>query len=182
MSEIVKPIALFRERLLDLKGEYIGAKTAELLSDSIVEFCITNELTTVACGAGIEWLLPDLLVKLPGVVDVSKEANPETRKLMCRDASAGLTRADALLAESGTVVLASKFPGDRLVSTIPPVHLVVAFDVPVYRNFTEFIRTADHEPTYTFISGPSRTADIEKILILGAHGPVRVVVWGQDTV
>ena len=107
------------------------------------------------------------------------------------DAGAGITGANALVAETGTVMLVSNEGNARLASALPPVHIVIAgIDklVPSLADATTMLeslpRSATGQPISTyvsFISGPSRSADIELSLSLGVHGPrhVHIVLAGQ---
>ena len=92
-------------------------------------------------------------------------------------AGAGLTGANFAIAATGTVVLESTDEALRLATTLPPVHLVLldprkivadsAAAVPLLRRFHERLPQA----FLAYITGPSRTADIERVLTIGVHGP-----------
>lgn len=99
---------------------------------------------------------------------------------ICSQAQAGIHGVEALIADTGTLVVASRRPGDRLVSALPPISIAVVKDVPIYLNLSEFLNVIDKNLSYTFITGPSRTADIEKRLVLGVHGPLRTIIWGGE--
>jgi L-lactate dehydrogenase complex protein LldG len=95
------------------------------------------------------------------------------------DAAIGLTEADALVARTGSVILSSTGSGGRRLSVLPPVHVVVGRESQLTASLDEAlgrIECADPWSQVTLVSGPSRTADIEKILVLGAHGPGRLVL------
>ena len=99
-------------------------------------------------------------------------------------AGAGITGANALVAETGSVMLVSNEGNARLTSALPPVHIVIAgIDklVPSLADATTMLeslpRSATGQPISTyvsFISGPSRSADIELSLSIGVHGPRHV--------
>lgn len=172
--------SLFKERLIDLSGEYISVHPDEEIEASVAKFCESAMFSSVVTAARLKPLVERLRPVVGTVTDISAAGLDQYHSIrVCAAADAGISKADAFLAESGTIVIASRFPGDRLVSTLPPVHLVIAGNAPIYKDFNEFMQTVSQDLTYTFISGPSRTADIEKVLVLGAHGPVRVVVWGR---
>jgi L-lactate dehydrogenase complex protein LldG len=92
-------------------------------------------------------------------------------------APAGLTGADFAIATTGTVVIDSTDESVRLASTLPPVHFVlldprrIVADsraaVPLLRRFHQQLPQA----YLAYITGPSRTADIERVLTIGVHGP-----------
>jgi L-lactate dehydrogenase complex protein LldG len=89
----------------------------------------------------------------------------------------GITACDALIAQTGSILLTAHSAGGRALSVLPPHHVVVAQSnqlVPDLPAAFELLQTKyrDHYPSFiTFITGPSRTGDIERILVLGAHGP-----------
>jgi len=100
---------------------------------------------------------------------------------------AGLIEADYLLADTGTAMVACRAPRDRLMCYLPPASIVVtrterlAEHMPaVWEEVATRCAEADLRGEFVFITGPSRTADIEKILILGVHGPKRLVVLLVD--
>jgi L-lactate dehydrogenase complex protein LldG len=110
--------------------------------------------------------LPDLEVTVLGA-DTPPDA--------IASADIGVTEADALIAESGTLVLRSS-GRYRGASLLPPVHVaVVTADrlVPDLAAALRLVRAgaAPAESCVTLITGPSRTADIEKKLVVGVHGP-----------
>jgi len=94
----------------------------------------------------------------------------------------GLTECDALVAQMGTVVVNSRAHGGRALSVLPPHHIVVATHSQLVGDLTDAIRlvktkySADYPSMISFITGPSRTGDIERILVLGAHGPRKLTI------
>jgi len=91
----------------------------------------------------------------------------------------GLTSADLVIARTGSNVLNSLTAGGRRLSVLPPIHIVLAETNQIVYSLDDIFRnnfiSADWSYA-TIISGPSRTSDIEKQLVLGAHGPKRVIV------
>ena len=97
--------------------------------------------------------------------------------------TAGLVGADTLLADTGTCMVACATPHERMMCYLPPVCIIIAKTDQLVEHMpqawdTIAPRVADPElrGEFVFITGPSRTADIEKILILGVHGPKRLIV------
>ncbi len=100
----------------------------------------------------------------------------------------GITAADCAIADTGTVVVASGADGGRVESLVPPVHialLTVSRLLPRLRDALEWLARSDafeRCSAVTFITGPSRTADIELTLTIGVHGPKQLfVVLVNDT-
>ena len=95
---------------------------------------------------------------------------------------AGVTECDALVAQTGSVLVTARSAGGRALSVLPPHHVVLArreqlvADLPTAFALLQRIY-ADAYPSFIgFITGPSRTGDIERILALGAHGPRKLTV------
>lgn len=95
----------------------------------------------------------------------------------------GITDCVCLAAHTGSVLVSTGDAGSRAVSLLPPAHLVLAtLDqlVPDIPEAIDRIVAADDFPTmpaaYTFVTGASRTSDIEKVLVVPAHGPREVFV------
>lgn len=100
----------------------------------------------------------------------------------CAAADLGITSADYALADTGTLVMLSSPEEARLISLLPPVHLAV---LPRRRLlsgldelFTVLPQPSAQTSSMVLITGPSRTADIEQILVRGVHGPgsIHVVI------
>ncbi len=98
-------------------------------------------------------------------------------------AGAGITGVDFVLAESGTLVLSSATEGVQVASLAPPIHIALFRRNQVVGSLDEVlaklpISSSPSRPTanrsVVFITGTSRTADIEQILIKGVHGPREV--------
>jgi L-lactate dehydrogenase complex protein LldG len=92
----------------------------------------------------------------------------------------GVTRAQAGIAETGTLVLDSSCERNRLVSVVPPVHIAILAASRIYPTLADvlaMLQSGDElSPAITFITGPSRTADIELTLTIGVHGPQELYV------
>ena len=96
---------------------------------------------------------------------------------------AAITGCDALVAQTGSVLVTTASAGGRALSVLPPHHIVVAQRsqiVPDLASALEKVRQlyAPNWPSFlSFITGPSRTGDIERILVLGAHGPKKLTIF-----
>jgi L-lactate dehydrogenase complex protein LldG len=95
---------------------------------------------------------------------------------------AGVTECDALIAQTSSVLLTSRSAGGRALSVLPPHHVVLARREQLVRDLPEAfaLLKKKYGPNYpsfiSFITGPSRTGDIERILVLGAHGPKKLTI------
>lgn len=92
----------------------------------------------------------------------------------------GISTVQAAIAETGTLVLDSTRERHRLVSLVPPVHIAIVKASQIYRSLSEVLvlirQDKEISPAVTFITGPSRTADIELTLAIGVHGPQELYV------
>ncbi|MEI6241289.1 MAG: lactate utilization protein [Planctomycetia bacterium] len=95
---------------------------------------------------------------------------------------AGITACEALVAQTGSILVSSATCGGRALSILPHVHVVIATCDQIVATLGDALhfaqeRSGGRMPSMlSFITGPSRTGDIERILVLGAHGPKELVV------
>jgi L-lactate dehydrogenase complex protein LldG len=97
---------------------------------------------------------------------------------VCAEADAGLTSAVFALAETGTLVLEPGPVQSRLTSLLPPVHFVLLPESRILPSIFDWsAQLPDPLPSnVVLVSGPSKTADIEQTLVVGVHGPKRLIV------
>jgi L-lactate dehydrogenase complex protein LldG len=93
-----------------------------------------------------------------------------------------ITRSEFLVARLGSVLVSSKQMSGRLANYIPDLHIVIAEQNQVVEKVKDAISLLKNKyvsmPSMTtLITGPSRTADIEKTLVMGAHGPRELIVF-----
>ena len=136
--------------------------------------------------------VPDLnrMIESIGVrrVDADAAGGADPRQAAVQALAAapvGITGADAAIAESGTLVLAGGKGRGRLASLLAPIHIAIVRETQIVRGLGEALerlkslygdRILTDRSNLTFITGPSRTADIELTLTLGVHGPREVHV------
>ncbi len=98
----------------------------------------------------------------------------------CAAAGIGITSADYALADTGTLVMLSSAEEARMISLLPPVHLAIVPRSRLLTGLDELFTILPDPAAVTsslvFITGPSRTADIEQILVRGVHGPGEIHV------
>jgi len=83
----------------------------------------------------------------------------------------GITRGSGAIAESGTVILKDRDTFRRLAALAPWIHLTLVPRQSLCRSVGEALEGFDDDPNIIFVTGPSKTADVEGILIEGVHGP-----------
>ena len=120
----------------------------------------------------------DLAARWPQIEWRLASQEGDDLRAFCAAADAGVTGVDAVLAETGTIVVSSGPGRSRLVPLLPPVHIALA---PTSRLTTDLFswtaaRGGAMPSSLTLISGPSKTADIEQTMAIGVHGPKRLIV------
>jgi L-lactate dehydrogenase complex protein LldG len=106
--------------------------------------------------------------------------NVDELRTLCAAADVGITSADYALSDTGTLVMIASPAEARLVSLLPIMHLAIVPRERILTGldelFTLLPRPADQTSSMVLITGPSRTADIEQILVRGVHGPGQIGV------
>lgn len=98
-------------------------------------------------------------------------------------AEVGISLCESLIARNGSVLVSNSSPAGRRLSIYPHHHIVVAYtsqlvlDIKDAFAFVKGKYTEKLPSMLSVITGPSRTADIEKTLVLGAHGPKELIVF-----
>jgi L-lactate dehydrogenase complex protein LldG len=159
-----------------LAGKTYLASSAEDARNYVAE--LTQGKPAVASNA--PFLIECEIASLPGVRTGFTE--PDALRAECASAQYGITSADYALADTGTLVMLASPEEARLVSLLPPVHIAVVPRAKILTGLDELFsimpRPGDVTSSMVLITGPSRTADIEQILVRGVHGPgeIHVVV------
>ena len=164
------------ERVADLAGKTLRAKSMGEAREYVAS--VIAGKTSVASNAA--FLRECGITELPGVRSgVTDRA--ELREL-CATSNYGISSADYGLSDTGSLVMISSPSEARMVSLLPPAHIAVVPESRILTGLDELYRTlpkpADVTSSMVLITGPSRTADIEQILVRGVHGPgeIHVVV------
>jgi L-lactate dehydrogenase complex protein LldG len=106
--------------------------------------------------------------------------SPKADKHEMAQCDLGVTEADYLLPETGTLVLRSSAEKPRGVSLLPRVHLAIVRPEMLRADMHQVFAEAKDSLYLVFITGPSRTADIELTVTLGVHGPKNLYVWMME--
>ena len=146
----------------------------EVLRTKGLDKILVSEETTHGCAVLDEFPAQGIECQ---VYDMAIEA---WKTEMFNATPACLTAARAAIAETGTLILWPDATEPRLMSLVPPVHIVLLDATKIYNTLFEAMTTEgwkDGLPTNSLlISGPSKTADIQQTLAYGAHGPKELVV------
>lgn len=159
--------------------------TAFTILDGKVFVCdgkkeLLDNLKTLA--AEKKW--SNIYCKTPSLInDLQLESLPFVNKGKSDEVEAGITDCECLVARTGTIVLSATQPSGRTLPVHVPIHLVIAgvnnlvFDIGDAINMIQRKYPGRLPSALFFASGPSRTADIEKRLVLGVHGPKEVYLF-----
>lgn len=149
--------ALFEKRLAIVGGRYFAAAAdcARWLK---------------ADGATLLYLAPEL-AHLEPVFAEELTVTREYSRERVDQIDAAVTLASGAIAESGTIVLSDGETSDRLAALAPWRHVAAIPVDKLFRTISDAIAALPADPNVIWITGPSKTADVEGILIQGVHGP-----------
>jgi L-lactate dehydrogenase complex protein LldG len=173
----------FKTRAEAVSGEIHRFATDEAAADFLADFLI-KEGVSDRPGSRAVWaakkspsgLQPKgLAARIPGLtLDVDRTSAAESK--------VGISAMEWGLADTGTVVQDATEVQLRLVSTLPEIHVALLRTGTILPNLEALLPHLDpaRSPYLAFVTGPSRTADIERVLTIGVHGPVRLVILCID--
>lgn len=159
----------FAEQFTALQGKFIFCLNEAELVEHLNKLCYQNQWTKLFCQEE-RWK--------PLVTPNSLHSNLET-------CEAALTSCEFLVARTGSIILSSVRQG-RLPSVYAPVHVCLAFASQLVYDVSDGLAAMKQKyhqflPSFiTLATGPSRTADIEKTLVVGVHGPKEVYCFVID--
>lgn len=169
------PVARFLAELTKAGGHGVAVETVAEARD-VVE-TLLGELAPKVVLLG-RWQLPadlaaERLIRAAGAAVLDADAaTPADALARYATADVGLTGCDHLIAETGSVVVRTRSEQARTLSLLPPVHVVVATARQLLPDVFDLFALPGAPPSgLTLITGPSKTGDIEGILVTGVHGP-----------
>ncbi len=166
-----EPDVIFAESFTKLQGKFVFCMDEKEMVEQVRQLIKAKEWMKVYCNES-RW----------------EDTFSNTISLETCDAS--ITGCEYLVARTGTIVLSAAQQSGRTVSVYAPVHICIAYAHQLVYDVKDALQLikekySDKIPSFiTFASGPSRTADIEKTLVTGVHGPKEVylfLVEGQIT-
>jgi L-lactate dehydrogenase complex protein LldG len=166
---------IFAEEFTKIQGNYIYCENEQNLVDQLTSLSEKNNWQNIYAW---EFTLQDFLQK--NAFKRLRVGNSLEK------ADAGITTCECLVARTGSIFVSSRKESGRQLPIFPPVHIVIAYNNQLYYDLKEAIQFVmekynNNLPSMISIaSGPSRTADIEKTLVLGAHGPKEVYLFFID--
>jgi L-lactate dehydrogenase complex protein LldG len=170
-------IELFRENAGNLKAEFRVCADMNEAIQFIKMLAANNGWKKIGLHRGE---LTDAVARELGLTEVRTDHGYVVDDLESCDAA--LTECEALVAQTGSVLVSATSAGGRALSVLPPHHAVLARQNQMLPDLSAALQRVqdkfkDKFPSFlSFISGPSRTGDIERILVLGAHGPKKLTI------
>ena len=177
-ESLEEQIALFAQNSVQLKTEFhrvASLDEAVARLNGLARECnwrqVATHIDTLALPLAERLSLPRL------VMESGYSVNDLER------CDAAITGCDFLVAQTGSLLVSGPSAGGRALSVLPPHHVVIAQASQMVPDLATALQQArlhyaERWPSFiSFITGPSRTGDIERILVLGAHGPKRLTVF-----
>ncbi len=184
----------FKKELAAVGGAFHNASSAGAACDRIIQVASSHK-TRLAIGWDVALIEEIGLVTRLEKADIrfftGDGGDAGDFAELAASADVGVTTVDYALADTGTLVLRTGSGRARSVSLLPPVHIALVKPAQIIPGLDElFPLLADQysqsngrpDSALTFITGPSRTADIELTLVVGVHGPqeLHVILLDED--
>jgi L-lactate dehydrogenase complex protein LldG len=167
------PAVQFAQAFLEVKGKFVYNENESALEQNLKS--LLGRYSNVFC-------VEKSLQRILNNSEIPFESN-ETR---LKEIEVSVTSCEALIGRTGSVLISSATMSGRRLSVYAPIHVVIAYNdqlFPEIKDALQNIRTKYNGTMPSLLSittGPSRTSDIEKTLVLGAHGPKEMFVFLVD--
>ena len=177
-SSFDEQLALFCKNAADLRADVKQVADIAAVRDELKNLCASENWKSIAAHDGELSRSTTESIGVP--VKFIEQGIPKDELGRC---DAAITECDALVAQTGSVLVTSRSAGGRALSCLPPHHIVIARrdqlvpDLPAAFALLKQRYSGKFPSMISFITGPSRTGDIERILVLGAHGPKRLTIF-----
>lgn len=169
-------IAIFAQEFNKVGGNFIFCETLMDFAENLILLMEKKQWEHLYC-----WENP-----LQEVLDEIEFPYFKTHDKFLTHAEVGLTSCEALIARNGSVLISNHSHSGRKLSIYPPNHIVLAFSSQIVEDIQDAFDTIKEKygnkipSMLSIVTGPSRTADIEKTLVMGAHGPKEMIVFVID--
>lgn len=168
-------VELFREKAVNVGAEVVSCDSVAAAAQFIAEH-IDGTLLVPAFSSARRFKLKAALKKAGIAIEV------DNFRTLAIEAEAGITGVNFAIADTGTLVLESTAEDIRLATTWPPKQFalldpakIVADGIEAVEPLRQFHQRDPHN-YIAYITGPSRTADIERVLTIGVHGPKELFI------
>jgi L-lactate dehydrogenase complex protein LldG len=161
----------------------LGGKTRRIVEVASFRLALEELVAREHVRKATMWDLPELgelgiaaTLESFGVTLVS----PSSGRAALAECDLGVTGADGAVPETGTLLLRSSPERPRMVSLLPRVMLAIVRPPALRADLHDALAGVAGERYFVFVTGPSRTADIELTLTIGVHGPGSLHVWSYE--
>lgn len=164
----------FAEQFSRLQGKFVFCLNQQELAAQLQQVLAHNKWEKIYCRED----------KLRG--DLSANGFNHFNHGDVASCDAAITTCEWLVARTGSIVMSAGQQSGRTVSVYAPVHICIAYTSQLVYDIRDGLLQAKEKygaqlpSLITFATGPSRTADIEKTLVVGVHGPKEVYVFLVD--
>jgi len=161
----------FAEQFTRLQGKFIYCINQQEFAFQLVSLVKKQDWQKIFC----------LEEKL--IANLASQLEDRIVKTGLADCDVAITGCESLVARTGTIVMSSAQPAGRSASVYAPIHICIAYTSQLVYDTRDALQAAKEKygnnipSLLTFATGPSRTADIEKTLVVGVHGPKEVYVF-----
>ncbi len=163
----------FAEEFAKINGKFIFCESKEHCLEDLKALIESNQWTNIYAWEHslLEWL------NIPGL----KKDDADFL-----NANVGITTCEALVARTASILISNGTEAGRRLSIYPHIHIVIAYTSQLYKDINPALEAITKKydgklpSMISNTTGPSRTADIEKTLVLGAHGPREIYLFLID--
>jgi L-lactate dehydrogenase complex protein LldG len=166
------PEILFAEQFTAISGQFVFCEDEVQFIENLLELAEERKWRKIYCW---EPPLQDILTRFDyPFFETDKDFE---------QADVGFTLCEALIARNGSILVSNANMAGRRLSIYPPVHIVLAYTSQLVIDLKDGFKLIKNKygnnlpSMISNVTGPSRTADIEKTLVLGAHGPKELFVF-----
>lgn len=170
------PSVIFVEEFTAAGGKFLYCENEDELMENLHAVVSDQQFNAVFC-------LEEKLRYMLNKAEIPATSEPDALV----SSQAALTYCDYLIARTGSILLSSGSNSGRKLHAIPDAHLVVSYASQMVNDLRDALRKiksrsndGEMPSEITVVTGPSRTADIEKTLVMGAHGPKDVYLFFVD--
>jgi L-lactate dehydrogenase complex protein LldG len=166
-----EPEVEFAEQFNQLQGKFIYCINQQELAFQLSSLVKKQDWNKVFC------------VEEKLIAPVAGQLSDRLVSTGLADCDVSITGCEFLVARTGTIVLSSAQQSGRSASVYAPVHICIAYTNQLVYDIRDALQASKEKygeklpSLISFATGPSRTADIEKTLVVGVHGPKEVYVF-----
>ena len=172
------PLPAYDTEITVMRNLIAGRDLVELLAERMKRvngLAFTDATALVAHLRAGGWLHgycdPALWPRLAPHFGAEFNVEAEFDRARVDDYAFGITRASGAIAESGTIILNDATTSRRLAALTPWVHVAVLERADIFSDLPQAVAALRRDPNVIWCTGPSKTGDVEGILIEGVHGP-----------